>query len=74
MHEYEIRLLSAGHTIAIIEEMHLSDHGAITSARKYADGNRFEVWRGDDCIYRTGDSPRMSKTGNPLSPQSHYYR
>ncbi len=59
MHEYEIRLLSAGHTIAIIEEVQFSDHAAIRSGKKVAGDRPFEVWRGLDCIYST---PRVYGT------------
>jgi hypothetical protein len=51
MQEYEIRILSGGHTTAFLEVRHLSDHAAIRSARIYAGDKRFEVWRGLDCIY-----------------------
>jgi hypothetical protein len=51
MHEYEIRVLSAGHTVMIMEEVQLSDHAAIRSGKKIAADRPFEVWRGLDCIY-----------------------
>ena len=51
MHEYEIRVLSTEHTILAMEEIQLSDHAAIRSARKIADDRPFEVWCGLDCIY-----------------------
>jgi len=51
MREYEIRVLSSGHTTMIIEQTHLSDHAAVRSARKFAGDRPFEVWQGTDCIY-----------------------
>ena len=51
MHEYEIRVVSSGHAIVVIEEMHISDHAAVRSAKKLAGDRPFEVWRGLDCIY-----------------------
>jgi hypothetical protein len=51
MHEYQIRVLSSGHPIAVIEATHLSDHAAMRSARDLAGNRPFEVWRGLDCIY-----------------------
>jgi hypothetical protein len=62
--EYEIRVLSAGGTIAVMEEIHLSDHAAIRSAKKFADDRSFEVWRGLDCIYET-----TSKSAPRLAPR-----
>jgi len=67
MHEYEIRVLSAGHTAIILEEVHLSDHAAVRSARKFAGERAFEVWRGLDCIYET-PTTRGPGNGSP-SPQ-----
>ena len=51
MHEYQIRVLSSGHPIDIIEAMHLSDDVAMRSAKNLAGDRPFEVWRGLDCIY-----------------------
>jgi hypothetical protein len=51
MEDYEIRILSEGHTQTVIEAMHLNDHAAIRAAQKFAGGKSFEVWRGLDCIY-----------------------
>ena len=51
MREYEIRVLSSGHTTMIIEQTHLSDHAAVRSARNFAGDRPFEVWQGTDCIY-----------------------
>ncbi len=64
MHEYEIRILSARHTIAIIEEVHFNDHGAVRSAKKLAGDRHFEVWRGLDCIYGTDGASREPKGGS----------
>lgn len=63
MHEYEIRILSAGHPVTIIEEMHLSDHAAIRSARKYAADKPFEVWRGLECVFGTQTGVGTPKNG-----------
>jgi len=69
MHEYEIRVLSAGHTVIIIEETHLSDHAAVRSGRKPAGDRSFEVWRGLDCIYETPHVVHASKDrGHPPHP------
>ena len=52
MGEYEIRVLNSNGTCsAIIEQIQLNDHAAIRSAQKMARGQKFEVWRGLDCIY-----------------------
>lgn len=51
MRNYEIRVLSSGHPIVIVEEVHISDHAAVRSAKSLAAGRPFEVWRGLDCIY-----------------------
>ncbi len=59
MHTYEIRVLSVGHTIAIVEEVHFSDHAAIRSGKNVAGVKPFEVWRGSDCVYAT---PRVYGT------------
>lgn len=63
MHEYEIRVLSAGHAVFIIEEMHLSDHAAVRSAKKFAGDRTFEVWRGLDCIYEPPAATRVPGVG-----------
>jgi len=63
MHEYEIRILSQGHTLTIIEEVHLNDHSAVRAGQKAAAGRKFEVWRGLDCVYGTSNMPR-----NPEPP------
>jgi hypothetical protein len=51
MHEYEIRVLTVGRGDTVIELLHLNDHAAIRAAKKLANGKRFEVWRGLDCVY-----------------------
>lgn len=58
MREYEIRVLSSGHATMIIEEIHLNDHAAVRSARKFAGDRPFEVWRGIDCIYAPTKGPQ----------------
>jgi hypothetical protein len=64
MHEYEIRILSQGHTLAIIEEVHLNDHSAVRAGQKAAAGRKFEVWRGLDCIYGISNTPRGPEPGH----------
>ena len=51
MQEYEIRALSAGHPILIIDARYLSDHAAIRSAKDLARDRPFEVGRGLGRIY-----------------------
>lgn len=52
MQVYEIRILRPdGSTATVFEGMYLSDHSAIRSAKGMSEDNRFEVWRGMDCIY-----------------------
>jgi hypothetical protein len=52
MHAYEIRIFNANGRAGIIgAEVQISDHAAVRSARKLAQGRKFEVWRGMDCIY-----------------------
>jgi hypothetical protein len=64
MHQYEIRVLSSGHAIVIIEEMHLSDHAAVRSAKKLAADRPFEVWRDFDCIYSPPKLPQVPMRQN----------
>jgi len=64
MDDYEIRILSEGHTQTVIETMRLNDHAAIRAAQKFAAGKAFEVWRGLDCIY----SPPASAQPPASSP------
>jgi hypothetical protein len=49
--EYEIRVLSSGHPIIIIDAKYFSDHAAVRSAKDLAQGRPFEVWRGLSRIY-----------------------
>lgn len=52
MHNYEIRILrNNGSTSLAVRHRHLDDNAAIRSARKLAQGARFEVWRGLHCVY-----------------------
>ena len=67
MRDYEIRILSSGHPIAIIEAMHLSDHAAVKSARDLAGEKSFEVWRGNDCIYAPPRPHPAPPTGSVLT-------
>jgi hypothetical protein len=50
---YEIRILKNDRYSAslIVEQHHISDHGAVRTASKLAGGHWFEVWRALDCIY-----------------------
>ena len=66
MHNYEIRVLSSGHLVAIIEQTYLNDHAAVRAARKYAGNRSFEVWRGVDCIY----GRQHQKLPEPISRSS----
>ena len=68
MHEYEIRVLSSGHAIVIIEEMHLCDHAAVRSGRNLAGDRPFEVWRGLDCIYGPPKLPQgLGRQNSPVA-------
>ena len=51
MHDYEIRVLSSGHAISVVEVRQLNDHTAIRSGRKIAADRPFQVWKGIECIY-----------------------
>jgi hypothetical protein len=56
MNEYEIRILKAHDRPTLISaEVHLTDNSAIRSARRMADGNAAEVWRGSECIWRSSE-------------------
>jgi hypothetical protein len=66
MKDYEIRICNADGRAAIIAaEAQISDHAAIRSARKLAQGRRCEVWRGMDCIY--SDNPALSSQSPPAN-------
>lgn len=69
MHEYEIRICNATGQVAIIAaEVQISDHAAVRSARKLAQGRKFEVWRGMDCIYSDNFAPpSQSPPANALA-------
>jgi hypothetical protein len=52
MHHYEIHVLrDDGTTALIVSAIHLNHNAAVRSARKMAGFRKFEVWRGEDCIY-----------------------
>ncbi|HYS47115.1 MAG TPA: hypothetical protein VEM35_11785 [Rhizomicrobium sp.] len=52
MHDYEIRILQFKDSATIITaEIHLTDASALRSARKLAEGRKFEVWRGSERLY-----------------------
>lgn len=59
MQDYEIRVLGSKHTShTLIEVLEAGDSAAIRSAERIANGRPVEVWRGIDCIYRSGpESP-----------------
>ncbi len=67
MHEYQIRVLSSGHPIVIIEAMHLSDHDAVRAAKNVAGDRPFEVWRGLDCIYAPSKTRLAPVTASALA-------
>jgi len=60
MHEYEICILKGGVPSIISLEIQLSDHAAIRSAQRLAQGNKFQVWRDGDCIYGLDSKPAFS--------------
>lgn len=68
MQDYEIRILSEGHTQTVIAGLHLNDHAAIRAAQKYAAGKQFEVWRGLDCIYGAPGKPQAPATVSAPRP------
>ena len=68
MQEYEILILSAGRAIAVIEELHFSDHAAIRSGKKFAGDLPFEVWRGLECIHGTSSATNSPRSTIPYSP------
>ncbi|HEX4270630.1 MAG TPA: hypothetical protein VHZ32_04555 [Rhizomicrobium sp.] len=51
MQEYEIRLVNGVESSSINTATHLSDFAAVRSARKFAGGRPFEVWRDKICVY-----------------------
>lgn len=53
MHEYQIRIFDiGGNPLLVAEEIHLRDRTAINAAHRQARGRPYEVWRGQDCIFR----------------------
>jgi len=70
MRDYEIRILQETGAMSIIyTETHLSDAGAIKSARRMAHGRQFEVWWGMECI--TGlAKPPQTPTAVPSENQA----
>jgi hypothetical protein len=65
MQEYEMRVLRPdGGPVLITAEFHLNDSAAVRSAQKLANGHRFEVWRGMDCIYGAGAIPDVGPSPN----------
>lgn len=61
MQTYEIRVIKDNpRTTAIIAQQYFSDHAALRAAQHFAQGHKFEVWRGIDCIYGTyADKPGL---------------
>jgi len=70
MREYEIRVLSGKHPTLIVEEIHLSDHAAVRSARKFAGDRPFEVWRGIDCIFASARARQAAEKIYPAGRPS----
>jgi len=57
---YEIRVLQGDdYPTLITSNISGSDAAAILAARKLADGNNFEVWRGMQCIYALSRADRV---------------
>lgn len=51
MQIYEIRILNDDlSTRAIVAQQYISDGAALRSARRFAETQRFEVWRGLTCV------------------------
>jgi hypothetical protein len=66
MQVYEIRILHADRSTAIvIEMMHLSDNAAVRAGKKIAEARPFEVWRDLECIYGMSLASRRSGRGIP---------
>ena len=66
MREYEICVLKDDGSASILAtEMQLNDNAAIRSAQKLAQGRRFQVWAGDDCIYGLTAKPPNGSRPNP---------
>ena len=64
MQTYEIRVIKDNsRTTAVIAQQYFSDHAALRAAQHFAQGRRFEVWRGMDCIYGayTDKAGRLSR-------------
>jgi hypothetical protein len=61
MQVYEIRILQADRSTALVIEMlHLSDHAAIRAGKKIAEARPFEVWRDLECLYGVGHASHPS--------------
>jgi hypothetical protein len=61
VHAYEIRIFRKDGSLKIVMATdHFSDKAAIHSARKFANGQWFEVWKGLECltgVHTLGPSP-----------------
>lgn len=74
MQEYEICILhNDGSRSMIAIEILFSDHAAVRSAQRLAQGRKFEIWRGSDCIYGHTAGPvlrssRAHSDDKPTSP------
>ena len=56
MHEYEIRIVNSdGIPSLLMVSAQLNANMAIRAARKMANGQPFEVWRGSECVYGIAD-------------------
>lgn len=68
MHEYEIHILRADRTTAMVmETMQLNDNAAVRAGKKIAEARPFEVWRGLDCIYGSTRKPYLAFPPPPIS-------
>jgi len=66
MQHYEIRILRPdGRTALITAANFWNDNAAICSAKKFARGRDFEVWRGMACVHSTSGPPHPE----PLTPR-----
>ena len=61
MQVYEIRLLHADRSTALVIEMlHFSDNAAVRAGKKIAEARPFEVWRDLECLYGAGHTSPLS--------------
>ena len=66
MQVYEIRVLNADRSTAIVIEMlHFGDGAAVRAGKKIAEARPFEVWRDVECIYGAGHAHHPSGRAIP---------